>query len=88
MILLKKNTCFASNIILDILCNYCLCLIVLILLLCVVNNKNQKLQYNQPLLKTPYPIDNVELSLVVPSYNEAKRLPPMIENTIRVINFF
>ncbi len=53
----------------------------------IINNKNQKLQYKSPLLKTPYPIDDVELSLVVPSYNEEKRLPIMLENTIKVNNF-
>jgi len=51
-----------------------------------MNNKNQKLQYNSPLLKTPYTIDNIELSLVVPSYNEENRLPIMLENTIKVYN--
>lgn len=50
-----------------------------------MNNKNQKLQYNSPLLKTPYPIDNIELSLVVPSYNEENRLPKMLKNTIKVL---
>ena len=49
-----------------------------------MNNKNQKLQYASPLLKTPYSIDNIELSLVVPSYNEEKRLPIMLEATIKV----
>jgi hypothetical protein len=52
-----------------------------------MNNKNHKLQYASPLLKTPYPIDNVELSLVVPAYNEEIRLPKMLENTIKVKHF-
>lgn len=47
-------------------------------------NKTQKITYANPLLKTPYPIDGVELSLVVPAYNEEKRLPIMIDNTIKV----
>ncbi len=49
-----------------------------------MNNKNQKLQYVSPLLKTPYAIDGVELSLVVPSYNEENRLPKMLKSTIKV----
>jgi hypothetical protein len=49
-----------------------------------LDNKNQKLQYASPLLKTPYPIDDIELSLVVPSFNEENRLPKMLENTIKV----
>ena len=32
-----------------------------------------------------YPIDNIELSLVVPSYNEEMRLPIMIDSTIKFL---
>jgi dolichyl-phosphate beta-glucosyltransferase len=31
---------------------------------------------------TPYPIDNIELSLVIPAYNEQNRLPPNIDKTV------
>ena len=38
--------------------------------------------YKKPLLETPYPIDNVEVSLVIPAYNEANRLPKALEKAI------
>jgi len=39
--------------------------------------------FTKPLLETPYPIDNIEVSLVIPAFNEANRLPKALEQAIR-----
>ena len=36
-------------------------------------------------METKYPIDNIELSLVIPAYNEESRLASMIESTIKFL---
>lgn len=55
-------------------------------------NKNRKLfkkgiyhSFNTLPLEIAYPIDNIELSLIVPSYNEELRLPKMIDATINFL---
>ena len=47
--------------------------------------KGQNLSFTKFPLETEYRIDNIELSLVIPAYNEESRLPLMIESTV---NYF
>ena len=47
--------------------------------------KGKNISFAKPLLETPYPIDDIEISLVIPAYNEAERLPKALEQTI---NYF
>jgi dolichyl-phosphate beta-glucosyltransferase len=47
--------------------------------------KSTNITFKQDPLRTPYPIDNIQLSLVIPAYNEQNRLPIALEQTV---NFF
>jgi dolichyl-phosphate beta-glucosyltransferase len=45
--------------------------------------KGINITFKQDPLKTPYPIDNIQLSLVIPAYNEQDRLPPSLDETVK-----
>jgi dolichyl-phosphate beta-glucosyltransferase len=48
-----------------------------------VTKNGKNITFNNYPLKTPYQIDNVTLSLVIPAYNEATRLPIALADTIK-----